>query len=91
MWNRNGGASQKWGATYGDYINELCGNPRSPSCWDAASPTTATGPAIGGQLLQDRERLCEAMGRYPDWRLWQTEYCIMRHKRDQPWRLPWKR
>jgi len=83
MWSRNGGASQRWGATYGDYIDELCGNAQvSELLARRIAYHSYWSDDPGGQLLQNRERLCEAMGRYPDWRLWQTEYCIMRHKRD---------
>jgi O-glycosyl hydrolase len=36
----------------------------------------------GDKLVPYRQRLKREMARYPGWQVWQTEYCVMEHKRD---------
>ncbi len=63
----------------GDYLRELCGDAEiSPMLDGTICYHSYLADQIDEQLVQHRQRLGQAMARYPGWRLWQTEYCVMR-------------
>lgn len=73
-------ATQRWDADYGDYaaffieetgLAEALGNTLAyHSYWSDDA------------IIEHREALARTMEEYPDWRLFQTEYCVMEWDRD---------
>ena len=74
----------KYSAAYGDYIQSFCTD---------AQMATAMGETIcyhsywsddvGTELIQDRQALRQKMDAVaPDWKVWQSEYCVMESGRD---------
>ncbi|MCP4645386.1 MAG: glycoside hydrolase family 30 protein [bacterium] len=83
MYLENRGMARKYGQTYGDYIDVLCGDP---SINGGLGRTIACHSHWTGgpdrKLVMRREKLRAKLDEYPDWTYWQTEYCIMEGGRD---------
>jgi O-glycosyl hydrolase len=82
MYERNDHMTGKYKAEFGDYVdafagdrsvNRLLGNVLSyHSYWSDGAE----------HFHPRREKLRKKMDEYPGWSIWQTEYCVMDHKRD---------
>jgi O-glycosyl hydrolase len=76
-------AREQWHADYGDYLQLICADPEvSAGFGGVISYHSYWSDEIRGQLVPDRERLGEAMARYPGWKIWESEYCVMERGRD---------
>lgn len=82
MYAPNAKATEKFNELFGSYIDEFAGDP---------VVNGRIGKVIGyhsywsdkdDQLVAHRAPIAEKMAEYPGWQAWQTEYCIMEHKRD---------
>ena len=63
----------------GDYLRELCGDPEvGPMLSGTICYHSYLADRFETQLVQQRQLLGRAMARYSGWKLWQTEYCVMR-------------
>ena len=83
MWQTNAGAARKLGGVYGDYLGALAGDARvRPTLGGRLAYHSYWSDDPAKALLPHRQRLRQALDRFPGLRLWQTEYCVMQHKRD---------
>lgn len=73
---------EKFGAFYGRYIREFCGDPEIAPLLNRRLCYHSYWSDAPHQLVALRKRLREEIGLFPRWRLWQTEYCVMEHNRD---------
>ena len=78
LWQLDKKATETWGAPYGNYLDEFLGDPtisgllsRRFSYHDYGSDLIAT------QLVQNRATLGEKLKKYPGWKTWMTEYCVL--------------
>ena len=63
----------------GDYLNELCGDPNvNKVLGGTLCYHSYLADELATKLIPQRKRLGKAMARYPGWKLWQSEYCVMR-------------
>ncbi|MGC4050950.1 MAG: glycoside hydrolase [Paludibaculum sp.] len=70
--------SKQYGATYGNYVDEFLGDSGVASLLAPMFGYHAYGSdRLSGPIISDRIALAERMKKYPDRRLWQTEYCIL--------------
>ncbi|MBN9657348.1 MAG: hypothetical protein J0H49_04170 [Acidobacteria bacterium] len=68
----------QYGATYGNYIDDLLGDSTLASLLAPMFGYHAYGSdRLNGPIVTDRTALAERMKKYPERRLWQTEYCIL--------------
>ncbi len=66
------------GGQWNNYIADFCGDPNVSGLLDKTlCYHSYWADWLSTQLIQHREQLGHAMARYPDWKLWQTEYCVM--------------
>ncbi len=78
MWRTHEQMTRDYGTTYGNYLAELCGDKElAPLLGGLIGYHSYWSDRVQGQLLEHRQRLAEEMKKYPQWRLWQTEYCIL--------------
>ncbi len=78
MWQLNERMSMLYGARYGNYIDELAGDASvSPFLSRRIGYHAYQSDRLETQLEQRRDRLADQMKKYPGWKLWQTEYCVM--------------
>ncbi len=76
-------AREKWRADYGDYLHWICGDPEIAACFGGViSYHSYWSDEIPGQLVPHRETLGRAFAKFPNWKIWQSEYCIMERGRD---------
>lgn len=73
-------ARRKWGAAYGNYLNELADD--LPALDQRLAYHSYWSDDPGKALVQNRQKLGAALAKRPELRLWQSEYCVMQHKRD---------
>ena len=72
-----------WQADYGDYLRLICGDPEVAAGFGGVvSYHSYWSDEIPGQLVPRRERLGRALARYPGWKIWESEYCVMERGRD---------
>lgn len=78
MWQANERMSRLYGARYGNYIDDLAGDKSvGPLMSGRIGYHAYQSDRLDTQLVQRRQRLAEQMKKYPGWKLWQTEYCVM--------------
>lgn len=78
MWQLNRKATDTWGAPYGNYLEEFAGDPAVSGLLSKRIGYHSYGSDQPGKgLVEHRTRLGSEMKRYPGWKLWQTEYCIL--------------
>ena len=78
MWQLNRKSSDRWGAPYGNYLEEFVGDPElSPLLSRRIGYHDYGSDRVDGPLVDHRRTLGEQMKRYPGWKLWMTEYCIL--------------
>ncbi len=78
MWS----GREKYGGFYGRYIREFCGDPEIAPLLNFRLSYHSYWSDAPHNAVPLRKRLREELALFPGWRLWQTEYCIMEHKRD---------
>lgn len=78
MWSPNAKATAKYGSKFGDYLEEFAGDPAiGPALARRLSYHSYWSDRVTGQLIRHRQQLRRKLDRFPGWRLWQTEYCVM--------------
>lgn len=78
MWKEREWLGKKYGEKYGDYLAEFCSDPEVNSMMGNVICGHSYGnDLIGRALVPMREKLRESLSKYPDWKHWQTEYCVM--------------
>jgi O-glycosyl hydrolase len=78
MWQRNGKATDTWKSPYGNYLEEFAADPSVNTLLSSRIGYHSYGSdRPGAGLVEHRARLGAEMKRYPGWKLWQTEYCIL--------------
>jgi O-glycosyl hydrolase len=66
------------GTIYGDYIDALAGDPEiAPLMGGRIGYHSYFSDRVPGEIVDHRRALREKMAAYPNWKLWQTEYCIL--------------
>lgn len=78
MWS----GREKYGGFYGRYIREFCSDREIAPLLNFRLSYHSYWSDTPSRVLTTRKRLREEIASFPGWRLWQTEYCIMEHKRD---------
>jgi O-glycosyl hydrolase len=83
MYQPDANATKWWHAPYGDYLHLICGDPSIARCMGGViSYHSYWSDNVQTQLVQNRKKLADAFLRYPGWKLWMSEYCVMEPKRD---------
>jgi O-glycosyl hydrolase len=76
-------AREKWRADYGDYLHLICGDASLSACFNGIiTYHSYWSDDVVTQLLQHRQQLGHELEKYPGWKIWQSEYCIMETGRD---------
>jgi hypothetical protein len=67
-----------YGAQYGNYFDELAGDPSiSEMLSKRLCYHSYWSDRLDGPLVAHRRDLGRKLASYPGWKLWQTEYCVM--------------
>jgi len=83
MYSLDEPAREKWHADYGNYLNWICGNPKITACFGGiVSFHSYWSDELPDKLVPHREKLAGALAKFPGWKIWQTEYCVMETGRD---------
>ncbi len=78
MYSVNEKMTSKYGALFGNYVDELAGDPSIREMLShRMGYHSYWSDRLDGQLLEHRTALAKKMRQYPGWKLWQTEYCVM--------------
>ncbi len=65
-------------ALHGNYLDEFCGDPEVSKYLGNVIGWHSYGcDRVPRVFLSQRLKLREKLPEYPDWRFWQTEYCVM--------------
>ncbi len=76
-------AREKWRADYGDYLRMICGDSALAACFSGIiTYHSYWSDDVVTQLLPHRQQLGHELEKYPGWKIWQSEYCIMENGRD---------
>lgn len=68
----------KYGAIFGNYLDEFAGDSSmGEMLFQRMGYHSYWSDRLDGQLVEHRTALGSRMRQYPDWKLWQTEYCVM--------------
>ena len=78
----NDGVTRKYRADYGNYIDLLCGDPDIAPLLHHTLGYHSYWSVSPDQLVAKRTELRRKLDAWPGWSVWQTEFCIMEHKRD---------
>ncbi|HEX8235221.1 MAG TPA: glycoside hydrolase [Abditibacteriaceae bacterium] len=74
----NQDSTRKWGAPYGNYIGALIEDPTfAPLLSKRISYHSYFSDLLTGEIIDHRRQLAARMAAHPDWKLWQSEYCIL--------------
>jgi len=82
MVEENREVSGRYGVPYGDYVDALCGDADVARWLDKRIVYHSYWSDSTDRVLSDRRGLRAAIDAYPDWAVWQTEYCVMQGGRD---------
>ena len=83
MYSLETNSGERWHADYGDYLNLICGDSEmSAGFGNVISYHSYWSDRMPDELIPHRERLARVAARFPQWKLWQSEYCVMEHGRD---------
>jgi O-glycosyl hydrolase len=78
LWELNRKASDRWGEPYGNYLDEFAADPEmAPLMSGRIAYHDYGSDLVKGPLTDHRRTLAERMKRFPNWKLWMTEYCIL--------------
>lgn len=70
--------TKAYGALYGNYLDAFLGDPViAPLLGPMFGYHSYGSDRLDGPIVTDRQAVAERMKRYPEHRLWQTEYCIL--------------
>jgi hypothetical protein len=70
--------SRTYGARYGDYVDEFLGDPEiAPLLNHRFSYHDYNSDRIKGELIEHRRAARAKFDRYPGWKPWMSEYCVM--------------
>ncbi len=72
-----GGASDKYHAAFGDYVDTLCGDPALVSAMDHTIGYHSYWSDDKLHILYNRQVLRKKLDQFPQWRVFETEYCVM--------------
>ncbi len=76
-------AEDRWKVKYGDYLRFFGDDPQlAKGLGGVMTYHSYWSDSLDNQLVQDREVLGKALAARPDWKLWQSEYCVMEGGRD---------
>lgn len=76
-------ATDRYGKTYGNYLEEFCDDARfRERCGGVAAYHSYWADSLN-DMVRQRRKLGEALARHEGWRLWQTEYCVLRGPRGE--------
>ncbi|WP_321473159.1 glycoside hydrolase [uncultured Paludibaculum sp.] len=74
----NAEMTKQYGSPYGNYIDDFLGDGEiAPLLGPLFGYHSYGSDLLNGPIVTDRQALAERMRRYPERRLWQTEYCIL--------------
>jgi hypothetical protein len=76
------GASRKYHAAYGDYIDTLCRDPMLASAMNHTIGYHSYWSDSPNQIIENRKKLRQKLDQFPQWRAFETEYCVMEPGRD---------
>lgn len=83
MYELDSGATSKWKADYGNYLEFFTQDTRlSKGLGGVMTYHSYWSDKIPDQLVPHRLALGKALAAKPGWKLWQSEYCVMEHGRD---------
>jgi len=83
MYSLDEPAREKWHADYGNYLNWICGDPAIAACFGGViSYHSYWSDELPDKLVPHREQLGRAFAKFPGWKIWQSEYCVMETGRD---------
>ena len=83
MYSLDQPARDKWKADYGNYLQWICGSPALSACFSGIiTYHSYWSDNVASQLTEHRQQLGRDFGKYPGWKIWQSEYCIMESGRD---------
>jgi len=74
--------SLRWGAPYGNYLNDFCGNSSTLNLLDGVMCYHDYSSFSGSSVETDHARLGQEMLKHPNIRLWMSEICILKGGRD---------
>jgi O-glycosyl hydrolase len=74
----HGPMARKYGTPYGGYLDLFCRDRKLGAAMSKVVAGHSYWANGYGSLVRERRRLRAKLDRYPDWRYWQTEYCILR-------------
>ena len=78
LWKLNEKSSARFGAGYGNYLEEFLGDPEIAPLLDGRLSYHDYGSdPVDGPMLLDRVTLGDRLKRYPGWKFWMSEYCIL--------------
>jgi O-glycosyl hydrolase len=82
MYKPNAKATEQFNELFGNYIDEFLADPAVNTRIGKVISYHSYWSDKNNQLVAHRAPIAERMAKYPGWQVWQTEYCIMEHKRD---------
>lgn len=78
LYQLNRDSTERWNADYGNYIVAFIEDPTfAPLLSHRLGFHSYFSDLLSGEILEHRRRLRAKMETHPDWKLWQTEYCIL--------------
>ncbi len=70
--------TKKYGAKYGDYVDDFCGDPEiSGTLHHRLSYHDYGSDRLKGQFVENRTAVRKKFDQYPGWKPWMSEYCVM--------------
>ncbi len=82
LWELAAKESRQWGAPYGDYLKVFCGDPNILPLLDGVFCYHDYSSFSGPSVEADHARLGQEIVQYPNVKLWMSEICILRSRRD---------
>ncbi len=82
MYKLSPGATRKYHANFGDYIDTFCGDPVLGQITDNTIGYHSYWSDGADDLVKHRQALRAKLDRFPNWRVFETEYCVMEPRRD---------
>lgn len=82
LWELDRGATEKYEAPFGDYLKEFMGDAQMRGIFDNIMCYHDYSSFSGPNVEHHHRRLGEEMKKYPGVKLWMSEICILRSRRD---------
>lgn len=78
------GSVDMHGAKYGDYVRDFCGDPEMERIMGRLICSHSyRADLVPHSMVNARIRLRNLMDKYPGWKFWQSEYCILQGSKGQ--------